>query len=328
MDCSVVVPSHRGAHRLPVLLDALAAQDYRGAWEVVVVLDGLLDDSNEVLERYQQKVPLRVVAHATPQGVIAAMNAGTEEARGRIVIRCDDDLTPGPDFVSRHMSHHAPGTRRGVVGPTRDVFPDTAYARVYGRPANERALRAAYARSADRTWISWAANNSAPKDDLVALGGFDPRFVYGQDSELGYRLHRRGLEIVVDPVLEIEHRGPSSTAVTRVPRAFVSGASRRLFNQVHPGAHDMPEGPHGARARIWHAAVMGLSSALRTPDAWRRAGARIDPLLERIPAAWGYKLVALFVESAGRAGQLHGSHDLSVYKKQKTAELARELGSS
>lgn len=328
MDCSVVVPSHRGAHRLPILLDALAAQDYRGSWEVVVVLDGVLDDSNEVLELYKQKVPLRVVTHTTPQGVISAMNSGTEKARGRIVIRCDDDLTPAPDFVSRHMSHHAPGVRRAVVGPTRDVFPDTAYARVYGRPANERSLRAAYARSADKTWISWAANNSAPREDLIAVGGFDPRFVYGQDSELGYRLYRRGLEIVVDPQLEIEHRGPSSTATTRVPRAFVSGASRRLFNQVHPGAHETPEGPRGARARVWQAAVVGLSSALRTPDAWRAAGARIDPLLERIPDAWGYRLVALFVESAGRAGQLHGSDDLSVYKKQKTAELARELRSS
>lgn len=325
MDCSVVVPSHRGAHRLPVLLDALEVQDYRGSWEVVVVLDGLLDDSNEILESYKPKLPLRVVAHTTPQGVISAMNSGTEEARGRIVIRCDDDLTPAPDFVTRHMSHHAPGTHRGVVGPTRDVFPDTAYARVYGRPANERSLRTAYARSTDKTWISWAANNSAPKEDLLAVGGFDPRFVYGQDSELGYRLHERGLEIVVDPGLEIEHRGPSSTAVTRIPRAFVSGASRRLFNRVHPGVHDKPAAPRGTKAHVWHAAVAGLSWLLRTPDSWRTAGARIDPLLEHLPESWGHTLVALFVESAGRAGQLHGSDDLSVYKKQKTAELAREL---
>jgi glycosyltransferase involved in cell wall biosynthesis len=326
MDCTIVVPSHRGAHRLPVLLDALVRQDYHGSWEVVVVLDGILDESREILDQYRRKLPLRVLEHETSQGVISAMNSGTEQARGRIVIRCDDDLTPARDFVSRHMSHHVSGARRGVVGPTRDVFPETPYARAYGRPANERALRAAYARSADKTWISWAANNSAPKEDLVAVGGFDPRFVYGQDSELGYRLFQRGLEIVVDPGLEVEHRGPSSTAATRIPRAFVSGASRRLFNRIHPEVHEEPAQPKGLKARIWSALVAGLSSALRTQNAWRVMGARIDALVRWIPSPWGYKLVALLVESSGRAGLLHGADDLSSYKKQKTAELARELG--
>ena len=50
LDASVIVPSHRGAHRLPALLDALARQDHPGPWEVLVVLDGVLDDSPEVLE--------------------------------------------------------------------------------------------------------------------------------------------------------------------------------------------------------------------------------------------------------------------------------------
>ena len=37
---SVVVPTRGGVRRLPVLLDALAAQSLDEPWEVVVVLDG------------------------------------------------------------------------------------------------------------------------------------------------------------------------------------------------------------------------------------------------------------------------------------------------
>ena len=37
---SVIVPTHRGAHRLGALLAALEAQDLTEPWEVVVVVDG------------------------------------------------------------------------------------------------------------------------------------------------------------------------------------------------------------------------------------------------------------------------------------------------
>ena len=53
LDASVIVPSHRGAHRLPALLEALSRQDHPGPWEVVVVLDGVLDESPAVLESWR-----------------------------------------------------------------------------------------------------------------------------------------------------------------------------------------------------------------------------------------------------------------------------------
>ncbi len=65
---SVIVPSHRRAHRLPTLLEALAHQDHPGPWEVVVVLDGVLDDSPEVLEAWQDRLPLRVLRSEQPRG--------------------------------------------------------------------------------------------------------------------------------------------------------------------------------------------------------------------------------------------------------------------
>ena len=120
---SVIVPTHRGAHRLPVLLDALAAQDVDEPWEVVVVLDGVLDDSPRLLEQWQDRLDLRIVVHPEPLGLVDALNDGYAAARGRVLIRCDDDLTPGPDMVRRHIAHHTAAGDVGVMGPTRDVFP-------------------------------------------------------------------------------------------------------------------------------------------------------------------------------------------------------------
>lgn len=321
----MIVPTHRGAHRLPQLLEAFSRQDYDRTWELIVVVDGLFDTTVELLDAYRHRLPLVLLTHDKPRGIVAVMNDGINEARGRIVIRCDDDLAPGPSFLRLHMMHHSGQKPVGVIGPTRDVFPDSRYAKAYGTPANERALAAAYARPASYRWVGWAANNSVSRSMLLSVGGFDPRFVYGQDSELGYRLAANGLEIIVDPDLETIHRGPSTSVESRASRAFVSGASRRLFDSIHPLAHPAPEIPSGVKARVWESVVRGVAGALRTRESCAQAGKGIDRILGLVPVRLAARIISLLVEAAGRSGQRHGQADLSVYKSQKVIELSREL---
>ena len=126
-----------------------------------MVLDGDVDGSRALLESYADRVPLRIVERTGGGGVAAALAAGYAEARGEIVLRCDDDLTPPPGFLAAHLARHRdrPGGRpaAGGVSPTRDVFADTAYAAAYGRPANERLLD--------------AGAGAARRRALAALGG-------------------------------------------------------------------------------------------------------------------------------------------------------------
>ncbi len=67
-----------------------------------------------LLESYADRVPLRIVERTGGTGVGAALAAGYEAARGEIVMRCDDDLTPAPGFLAAHLARHraAPGRRR------------------------------------------------------------------------------------------------------------------------------------------------------------------------------------------------------------------------
>lgn len=326
MQASVVVPTHGGAHRLPDLLAALAKQDFTGEWELVIVVDGVVDDSAQVVARWADRLPVRVVVHQSSVGVVEALNGAFSQARGSVLIRCDDDLTPGPDFVRRHVAHHGERTDIGVIGPTRDVFPNTPYSVAYGRSATERSLAAAYARAADQRWVGWAANNSLHRDAWACSGGFDPRFVYGQDSELGWRLaHLCGVTLVVDPALQVDHRGPSTSASTRIPRAYVSGASKRLFYLVHPEEHPEQPRPHGMRARTWTSVVGGFSSLVTSKRGFERVGKAVDRLLVVLPISTGASVVALCVEAAGRSGMRHGSDDLAVYKAQKATERLHEL---
>lgn len=323
---SVVVPTHRGAHRLPLLLDALAAQQVDEPWEVVVVVDGPDAPTDAVLAVAPRHLPLVVVHRAASTGVAAALNAGTDAARGRVVIRCDDDLTPAPDMVRRHLAHHVGDDPVGVIGPTRDVLADGRYARAYGRSATERSVAGVLAASEAERWRHWAAHTSVRRDVLEAVGGYDTDFSYREDSELGLRLVRHGVRLVVDPDLVLPHRGAPADARTRVARAWVSGASEVLFARRHPDtAGPAPAAAHGASARVWSAAVATLAATMPTHGGARRIGAVVDRLLAVLPVGAGGRVVALAVEAAARAGRRHGRPEQRAYRTQKDAELAGEV---
>lgn len=304
---TVVVPTRGGAKRLPILLESLANQDFDDLWELVVVVDGDIDGSHHVLEGFADRLPLRVIARESSSGVAAALSVGYAAARGAIVIRCDDDLTPRRDFLSRHLAWHrarpAGAPALGVIALTRDRFDESPYAAVYGRPSNERALAAAYARPADERWMHWAACNSVPKAAYDRVGGFDTTMSYREDSELGYRLFQSGVEIVIDPALEIEHRGPAPDARSRVSRAFTSGASVREFLGRHPGSMLRPPPPHG----LWGWLVSKSARLLTTPEIVTRLGGGIDNVLQWFPRPLRGKLVALAVEASAEAGHRWGS---------------------
>lgn len=307
-DASVVVPSRGGAARLPILLEALARQRVDASWEVLVVLDGDVDGSGAIVDGYAERLPLRVLGlEPGGDGVAAVLAAGYAAAYGEVVIRCDDDLTPAPDFVARHLAWHrdrlAGAPPLGVIGLTRDVFDDGPYAEAYGRPANERLLAAAYARPADQRWLHWAACNSVPRAAYHAAGGFDPTMAYREDSELGLRLARSGVELVIDPALEIEHRAPAADAAARVARAWTSGASTRAFGDRH--RETVTSTAHRVTT-AWTRLVAAQARRLRTRDDAARLGRRVDRLLPRVPGPARGRLVAWAVEAAAVAGRRSG----------------------
>lgn len=303
---SVVVPTRGGANRLPALLDALAAQDVAGQWEVIIVLDGDVDGSGALVEASTDRLPMRVIRRPGGDGVAHALAAGYEAARGEIVMRCDDDLTPAPTLVAGHLARHrarpAGAAPLGVISMTRDVFDDTPYAESYGRPANARLIAEAYARPDGERWRHWAACNSVPRAAYDAVGGFDVTMGYREDSELGLRLARSGVEIVIDPALEVEHRGPAADTASRAARAFTSGASTLDFEARHPGGNREPARPRG----MWGRAVASGAARIGSRSDAEVVGRRVDLALPRLPEAARGKAVAWAVESAALAGRRVG----------------------
>lgn len=300
----MVVPSLRGAERLPALLDAFRRQYVAYQWELRIVLDGDVDGSAEVLDRLGGDLPLVVVQLPETAGRPAALNAGFSGARGRIVIRCDDDLHPSPDYIKRHLRWHESGRRIGVVGLQRNVFADSRYAEVYGVAADRSFAEEAYQISPDYRWLYWAGNCSVSRADWELVGPYNDDFAdRGEDWEWGYRLSRTGVEIVLDPELEIAHDYWGSSAARRMEHAFATGRAEARFERLHgvPARPGSTGGRSTARAAVW-SGLVAVAAWLATPPLFRRYGATIDRLLPLLPVRLARQLVALGIEMSRAAG--------------------------
>ncbi|MCL2542007.1 MAG: glycosyltransferase [Nocardioidaceae bacterium] len=292
---SVVVPSRGGAARLPRLLDALVAQR-DAAVEAVVVVDGDVDGSAATVAPWRDRLDLTVVVLPENRGRPAALNAGFAAARGDVLVRCDDDLDPAPDFALRHATGHA-GPPVGVVGLVRNVFPATPYARAYGRHWDALQREHAYAASPATRWRHWAANASVTRETWQRIGPYDEGFRrYGwEDVDWGYRLHQAGIPVVIDPALETPHHLAAVTCEERARRAFHSGAARLRFERKH----DLPTST--APDSAWGRAVERAAAYL-TEERAAAWGRRLDRRVGRVPAPLARKIVAFLVESASAAG--------------------------
>lgn len=302
MRASIIVPSRGGAERLPRLLSALAAQDDPD-WEAVIVLDGDIDDSEQVVASYAH-LPVRCLVFPENRGRVAALNAGFAEATGDILIRCDDDMEPYPDFVSAQKRVHG-GEPIGAVGLPQNISPATAYWRAYGRDVDRLFRDTAYATDAHDQWRYWGGNVSLTRATWEQVGDYSDAYRgYGfEDVDMGYLVHRAGIPVRVVPDLEIRHHMAAVTTVIRATRAYHSGAARRIFESRH--GRDVLGDPLAGGTSPWNRLV-GAVSHLPLPALQTLARA-VDLAAAVVPHAIGHKLVALTVEGAGMSGSRHAA---------------------
>jgi len=95
-ELSIVIPAFNEELRLPATLERIAAylQGSRREVEVLVVDDGSRDGTAAVAESFRSKIlTLRVVPNGVNRGKGYSVRHGVQEARGRIVLFTDADLS-------------------------------------------------------------------------------------------------------------------------------------------------------------------------------------------------------------------------------------------
>ena len=109
---SICVPVFNEAASVPPLVDAVrdAMSGWRDDWELILVDDGSLDGTHEVILEHAAREPrVRALRLTRNYGQSAAMQAGFDHARGAIIVTMDGDLQNDPRDLQRVVSSLVPG---------------------------------------------------------------------------------------------------------------------------------------------------------------------------------------------------------------------------
>ena len=135
-EVSVLVPAKDEAENLPELVrqarDALLPLPY--ACELVIVNDGSLDGTAEVLRDLSARYPfLRVVSHRTQRGIADALRSGAEVARGNVFVFFPADLQYLPADIPGLVAPIVAGEADLVTGAKQGHYDRRFVSAVYNR---------------------------------------------------------------------------------------------------------------------------------------------------------------------------------------------------
>jgi glycosyltransferase involved in cell wall biosynthesis len=239
---SVVVATRDRSGLLDGCLSALAEQVSRhGAAEVVVVDDGSLDDTPDVIASWAGRMPLRAT-RLPGCGRSAAKNLGILIARGDLVLLLDDDDRLEDGALEAYLAARADATaeelpRLSILGHT-DWAPELTMTPLMRHVTEVGCQLFAYPTleaGVPLDWRHfWEGRLLVPRSLLLIEGLHDQRLPYTIDVELGRRLDRRApITVRYAPGA----RGVMARGVTLgalVERARAKGRAQWAITRLHP----------------------------------------------------------------------------------------------
>ena len=306
---SVVIPTLNRADLLGPLVDALAAQEGVGAYEVIVVDDGSTDATPAVLEELaaSSTAPIRVLRTAMGRrGKSAARNVGWRAARAPIVAFTDDDCAPQRDWLAGLLEACRAAD---VVQGLTDIDPrDSPRVRPYAR----------FIVLTEFSWKFETCNMAYRRELLERLGGFDESLLWGEDVDLGWRATELGARAGWAPDAVVYH------AIHRTDSRITDWANWLRYVRRCQGAALVLKRNPGWRAHLfgrvfyksYHAYTLGALAALalgRRPAAgalaapWLYYRLIVDPRPARLRWMWAALAMSLIADGAEVAATIQGA---------------------
>ncbi len=208
---SVLLPVYNGEAHLERALSSVLAQTMTGI-ELVVVDDGSVDATPEILDRHRDDDRLKILRKHRNEGLVAALNDGLDHCSGELVARLDADDVAHPNRLARQVAafERDPGL---VLCATayRMVSPDGTLIRVGTPPEFHAELVLAMIGGNRISHPSVMYRRSS----VLAVGGYDPRWFPVEDYDLWFRLLAHG-RFVGLPEIELTYEArPGSISAQR-----------------------------------------------------------------------------------------------------------------
>jgi glycosyltransferase involved in cell wall biosynthesis len=215
---SVVIPTRDRWRRLRKCLEHLARQESASSdYEVVVVDDGSTDGTAGGVEALRTGGGPRLRCLRKPQlGPAAARNAGIRGAEGEVVLFLGDDILATPSLVAAHAKYHRANPEPEAAALGRVSWSPEIPITPFMKWLEDGGPQFAYDSIREPDDVPpghfYTANVSAKRAFMMKWGLFDEslRHAAFEDFDLGQRLARMGLKLVLIPDAEAHHLHPTT----------------------------------------------------------------------------------------------------------------------
>jgi glycosyltransferase involved in cell wall biosynthesis len=134
---SVVLPVYNGAGTIARAVESILSQSYRN-FEFLIINDGSTDGTQRLLEAFQDP---RICAYQQEnRGLVASLNRGITESRGKYIARIDADDEALPERLERQVAFLERHPRVAVVGSAVMVVYEDGTRRLRRRPLDNAAI--------------------------------------------------------------------------------------------------------------------------------------------------------------------------------------------
>jgi len=232
---SIIIPTHNREASLKRTLDALCNQTYPlQNMEVIVVADGCIDGTINMLKHYPAPFVLQVIEQS-PHGAAAARNRGAASAQGQILVFLDDDIESTPSLIEAHTLRHYGRSWQVVIGYSSPVVQGSAdLFRMGLRSWWEDKFTSMNKPGHRFTYSDLCTGNVSLETELFKkVNGFNQDFLCREDYELGIRLIDIGASFIFEPNA-IGYHHETSDLYKHFKRVYQEGRADVLIGRYHP----------------------------------------------------------------------------------------------
>jgi len=231
MDISVIIPTYNRKRKLRSCLDSLFAQSYqKDAFEIIVIDDGSVDGSEDMLCALSKENPNLRYFIQNHKGPAAARNLGIKHARSPIIGFTDSDCILDKDWVKYMVEVHALDKNIAAVGGITEVDRANIKAQV-SQFLSDGAIETQISGKCETIFFP-TCNVSFKR---VCLGdGFNELFPMpaGEDLDFFWRLFKNGSRFSYKKNIKVFH-DCHTNLVSFLKQAYMYGRGNYLVQYMH-----------------------------------------------------------------------------------------------
>jgi GT2 family glycosyltransferase len=234
---SIIIPTYNGAAKLKTTLDALVDQSISD-FELLVVVDGSTDNSQAIIESYNDRFSDLKIINQENGGRSRSRNAGARRAASPLLFFLDDDIEVAPRTIEYYSNFINTNEYSILVG-----YPGLNYEKIKHDPFLrfrfdiEASHRKRFSPSlfpvSFSNYIFTSQVMAIRKEGFMKLGMFDERLTDSEDFDFCIRALQANFKIFCVPDLVAYHNDFAGlAAIVKRQREYYS--SKKLLLQLHP----------------------------------------------------------------------------------------------